>query len=142
MTPLATRFAEDFVPEFSEALLVAAVAQLGLDRSHLLLHAGDVGLDLRNVIFRRHVLHDVREHGAQFVERDFLGHAGIVRGGADCAIGSNERTYSGSGSTRILDAADKSCSVVDKKPDGKTAMMIGKASYKSKDEAEVARSLR
>jgi hypothetical protein len=35
-------------------------------------------------------------------------------------------------------AADKSCSVVDKKPDGKTAMMIGKVSYKSKDEADKA----
>jgi hypothetical protein len=35
-------------------------------------------------------------------------------------------------------AADKSCSVIDKKPDGKTAMMIGKASYNSKDDADKA----
>lgn len=35
-------------------------------------------------------------------------------------------------------AADKKCSVVEAKPDGKTAMMIGKASYKSKDEADKA----
>ena len=35
-------------------------------------------------------------------------------------------------------AADKKCSVVETKPDGKTAMMIGKTSYKSKDEADKA----
>jgi vancomycin permeability regulator SanA len=35
-------------------------------------------------------------------------------------------------------AADKKCSVVEAKPDGKTAMMVGKASYKSKDEADKA----
>ena len=35
-------------------------------------------------------------------------------------------------------AADKKCSVVEAKPDGKTAMMVGKTSYKSKDEADTA----
>ena len=35
-------------------------------------------------------------------------------------------------------AADKKCSVVEAKPDGKTATMIGKTSYKSKDEADKA----
>ena len=35
-------------------------------------------------------------------------------------------------------AADKTCSVVEAKPDGKTAMMVGKTSYKSKDEADKA----
>ena len=35
-------------------------------------------------------------------------------------------------------AADKKCSVVDAKPDGKTATMVGKTSYKSKDEADKA----
>ena len=35
-------------------------------------------------------------------------------------------------------AADKKCSVVEAKPDGKMSMMIGKASYKSKDEADKA----
>jgi hypothetical protein len=34
--------------------------------------------------------------------------------------------------------ADKTCSVVEAKPDGKTAVMIGKVSYKSKDEADTA----
>jgi hypothetical protein len=35
-------------------------------------------------------------------------------------------------------AADKKCSVVEAKPDGKTATMVGKTSYKSKDEADKA----
>ena len=35
-------------------------------------------------------------------------------------------------------AADKTCSVVEAKPDGKTATMVGKASYKTKAEAETA----
>jgi hypothetical protein len=35
-------------------------------------------------------------------------------------------------------ASDKSCSVVNKKPDGKTAMMIGTASYKTQALAKAA----
>ncbi len=36
------------------------------------------------------------------------------------------------------DAATKKCSVVDKKPDEKTAMMVGKASFDTKAKAEDA----
>jgi hypothetical protein len=34
--------------------------------------------------------------------------------------------------------ADKKCSVVETKPDGKTMTMVGKTSHKSKEEAEKA----
>ena len=36
------------------------------------------------------------------------------------------------------DATTKKCTVVDKKPDGKTAMMVGKDAYDSKDKAAAA----
>ena len=36
------------------------------------------------------------------------------------------------------DAATKKCMVVDKKPDGTAAMMVGKDMYKSKADAEAA----
>ena len=36
------------------------------------------------------------------------------------------------------DVATKKCTVVDKKPDGKTAMMVGKAAYVSKADADAA----
>ena len=35
-------------------------------------------------------------------------------------------------------AADKTCAVVEAKPDGKTATMVGTASFKTKEEAEKA----
>jgi hypothetical protein len=34
--------------------------------------------------------------------------------------------------------ADKKCSIVEAKPDGKAATMVGKMSYKSKDDADKA----
>ena len=76
---LAARGAEDFVLELAEAALLAAVLQFGFDRVHLILHAADAGFDICDVVFRGHVLHDVREHVADLFERDLLGHAGIVR---------------------------------------------------------------
>ena len=36
------------------------------------------------------------------------------------------------------DAATKKCAVVDKKPDGKTAMMVGTFAYASKADADAA----
>ena len=78
--------------------------ELRFDRVDLFLHAADVafeyGLQVGDVFFRRHVLHDVREHVAEFVESDLLGHAGIVRGGWDCA---NRSSGMSRRSARILD---------------------------------------
>ena len=80
MVQLAAWGAEDFLLELAEASLVAAVFQVCFDRVHLLVHAGDTCFDGCDVVFRRHVPHDVREHVADLFERDLLGHAGIVRG--------------------------------------------------------------
>ena len=38
----------------------------------------------------------------------------------------------------VKDSATKKCAVSDKKPDGKTSMMIGKDMYKTKADAETA----
>ena len=80
---LTARSAEDFFFEVAEAGFGPRLAQLHFDGVHLLVHAGDVAFEFDpkfgNVVFRRHVLHDVREHVADLFERDLLGHEGIVR---------------------------------------------------------------
>ena len=64
----------------------------------------DVGFggELFEVVFCRHVLHDVCEHVADVFEGGFLGHGGIVRGGWSCAnrarpggVGSASRELDG-----------------------------------------------
>jgi hypothetical protein len=55
-------------------------------------------LKIRDVVFGRHVFDDMREHVAEFVEGDFIGHGGIV-----CGVGKWANVVRGKdGNSRIL----------------------------------------
>ena len=82
---LAARCTEYFFFEVAESGFVAAVFQFRFDGAHLRMERGQLlfGRHLfakrGEIILGSHVLHDMREHVAEFIESDFLGHAGIVR---------------------------------------------------------------
>ena len=70
------------------------------DRIHLVLHTTDVGLDIGDVVLRRHVLHDVREHIGDLFEGDLLGHEEIVRAEPLSLSGPSVRNPSSRGNNR------------------------------------------
>jgi hypothetical protein len=76
---LAASGAEDFLLESAKTHLDARFAELLLDRINLRLNGCDVAFEFApqagDVVFGRHVLHDVREQFADLIERRFLCHA-------------------------------------------------------------------
>jgi hypothetical protein len=77
---LAARGAEDFLLEAAKTHLDARFAELRLDRINLRLNGCDIAFEFApqvgDVVFGRHVLDDVLQHLADFVERRFFCHCG------------------------------------------------------------------